>query len=258
MVKRPVCSRSTLRACKPFALAELLGSLSSALRFVFRKTGLKSDLSERIRAIVPILQNGGQIVGDLIETRCHRGADIAAKMRVSAAVQDGIRSLDKPGKLDDAEWSAVRSHPQASETILARVSAFADIASVAGAHHERLDGKGYPRGLKGDEVCLEARILNVADVFDALTAARPYRARLPIAEALAILGRETGSAFDLAASRRSRQAFPASMQRWQRKAARRAGCDGRQQIWVSCRSPFEDCGTRSLLGAWRPDLADKA
>lgn len=366
------CSSNAARICELYLADDISfkrdfktidGSLSSALRFVFARTGLESGLSERIRAIVNILQNGGEISRSLIETRCHRGADIAARMRFSQAVQDGIRSLDehwdgsgkpdgrkadaiplisgiallsqvidifhtetgadaarreaaaragkwfdpelvaafmaaqadpdfwatlaapelearvfamkparqsepieedylddiaaafadvvdakspytadhsnrvtlytdmiaeelglsdphrrwlrraallhdlgklgvsnqvldKPGKLDAAEWAAIKSHPAHSETILRRVSAFSDIAPVAAAHHERLDGKGYPHGLTGDDICLEARILTVADVFDALSAERPYRAAMPIANALAILDADAGAAFD--------------------------------------------------------------
>ena len=104
--------------------------------------------------------------------------------------------LDKPGKPDDAEWTSIRRHPAESEAILLRVHAFHDIAPVAAAHHERLDGKGYPYGLKGEEICLEARILTVADVFDALSADRPYRAAMPISRALAILDADAGVAFD--------------------------------------------------------------
>lgn len=104
--------------------------------------------------------------------------------------------LDKPGKPDEAEWAAIKSHPVHSEKILERVSAFKDIAPLAGAHHERLDGKGYPNGLKGDEIALEVRILTVADVFDALSAERPYRAAMPIDKAFAILDKDVGSAFD--------------------------------------------------------------
>ena len=73
---------------------------------------------------------------------------------------------------------------------------FSDIAPLAGGHHERLDGRGYPDGLKGDEVTLEMRILAVADVFDALSADRPYRAAMPTEKALAILDEGVGSAFD--------------------------------------------------------------
>jgi HD-GYP domain-containing protein (c-di-GMP phosphodiesterase class II) len=104
--------------------------------------------------------------------------------------------LDKPGKLDDAEWVAMKRHAAITETTLARVSAFADLAPIAGAHHERLDGKGYPKGLKGDQITLETRILSVADVFDALTAERPYRAAIPTAKALSIMSEDLGTAFD--------------------------------------------------------------
>ena len=59
-----------------------------------------------------------------------------------------------------------------------------DLAGVAGAHHERLDGKGYPHGLAGDQIVLETRIITTADIFDALTAERPYRAAMPVTKAL--------------------------------------------------------------------------
>ncbi len=366
------CSSNAARICALYLADDINfkrgfktvdGSLSAALRFVFSQTGLGSGLSERLRAVVNILQNGGEISRELFETRCHRGADIAAKMRFPEAVQDGIRNLDehwdgsgqpqklagdafplasnvallaqvadifqrdrgrdeairevkaraggwfapqivaaflraaavpgfwevlngpevearvfaldpspqearvdedwlddiaaafadvidakspftadhssrvtlyadmiaeemgfsephrrwlrraallhdigklavsnqildKPGKLDEAEWQAIRMHSWHSARILERVAAFRDIAPIAGGHHERLDGKGYPEGLVRDEICLETRILTVADVFDALSAERPYRAAMPIADALAILDRDSGTAFD--------------------------------------------------------------
>lgn len=61
------------------------------------------------------------------------------------------------GKLDDAEWEAMRMHAAHSEAILSRTTAFKELAQIAGAHHERLDGKGYPRGIAGDQICLETR-----------------------------------------------------------------------------------------------------
>jgi HD-GYP domain-containing protein (c-di-GMP phosphodiesterase class II) len=87
-------------------------------------------------------------------------------------------------------------HAAHSETILSRIAAFRDLAAVAGAHHERLDGKGYPLGLQGDAITLETRIITTADIFDALTADRPCRAAMPVSKALAILTEMAGTAVD--------------------------------------------------------------
>src|SRR4029079_19436859 len=83
-----------------------------------------------------------------------------------------------------------------SETILSRIAAFKDLAAIAGAHHERLDGRGYPRGLKGDAIALETRIITTSDIFDALTADRPYRAAMPVSVALALMEGMVGTAID--------------------------------------------------------------
>ena len=112
------------------------------------------------------------------------------KLGVSNAI------LDKPGKLDDAEWEIMRMHSAHSEAILSRIGAFRELAPIAGAHHERLDGKGYPRGLSGDQICLETRIIITADIFDALTAERPYRAAMPVTKALTIMSEMVGTQID--------------------------------------------------------------
>ncbi|MEX6508709.1 HD-GYP domain-containing protein [Jiella sp. M17.18] len=104
--------------------------------------------------------------------------------------------LDKPGKLDAAEFAQVRSHPVYSEMILSKIAAFSELATIGGAHHERLDGKGYPRGLTAEAIGLDTRIVTVADIFDALTADRPYRAAMPLSQALATLDADTGTAVD--------------------------------------------------------------
>ncbi len=104
--------------------------------------------------------------------------------------------LDKPGKLDAAEWKAIRTHPTTGSTILSRIRAFADIAPIACNHHERLDGKGYPNGLSAEQLSAEVRIVTEADAFDALSAARPYRAAIPFNDVFAILGPDRGTAFD--------------------------------------------------------------
>lgn len=366
------CSSNAARICELYLADDIAfkrdfktidGSLGAALRFVLDKTGLQSGFAERVRAILNILRYGGQIARELIETRCHRGADIAARMRFSPAVQDGIRwldehwdgsgkpegregtdiplpsrialmaqvadifhaergraaaraeiiarrggwfdpavvdafvvaerrpgfwdmiegddldgalfalpparfhaalddeyiddiaaafaevidakspftaghsrrvtlytdmiaeemglrpehrrwlrraallhdigklavsnqILDKPGKPEEDEWRSIRGHPAHSAEILRKVGVFRPFADIAGAHHERLDGKGYPRGLAADQIGPEVRMLSVADVFDALTADRPYRPAMKVEEAFALLDRDCGTAFD--------------------------------------------------------------
>ena len=366
------CSSNAARICALYLTNDLTfkhdyktigDSLPQVLRFVLAHTGLKAGLAERFRSILHIVQNGGEIARELIETRCHRGAEIARQLRFSEAVAAGIESLDehfdgrgrptgaagtaipvysriallaqvvdvfhtsagreaavaevrrrtgtwldpaiaaafdaasrapgfwetlaspelettilaleparqaslvdedylddiaaafagivdsksawtsghssrvalfadliaealgfdpparrhlrrgallhdigklgvsnsildKPGRLDEDEWSAMRSHTLLGETILSRIGAFGDLAHLAGTHHERLDGKGYPRGLTGDAIPLETRIITTADIFDALTAERPYRGPMPVETALAIMRGDIGTAID--------------------------------------------------------------
>jgi putative nucleotidyltransferase with HDIG domain len=98
--------------------------------------------------------------------------------------------LDKPGPLTDEEFERVKLHPALSEQVLGRVAAFAGIAAIAGAHHEKLDGSGYWRGVCADALSKPARVLAVADIYEALTADRPYRAALTAEQAHAILAAE--------------------------------------------------------------------
>jgi HD-GYP domain-containing protein (c-di-GMP phosphodiesterase class II) len=104
--------------------------------------------------------------------------------------------LDKAGKLDEAEWAEVRQHAALTESILSRISAFKELARIAGAHHERLDGGGYPRGLLAPDIAMETRIITTADIFDAITAERPYRGAVPVDQTLAMMEKTVGSALD--------------------------------------------------------------
>jgi HD-GYP domain-containing protein (c-di-GMP phosphodiesterase class II) len=104
--------------------------------------------------------------------------------------------LHKPGPLDEDEWREIRRHPDVGARILEHAGMH-DIAVWVGQHHERMDGGGYPLGLPGDEICLEARILSVADAYEAMIVDRPYRKGMPDDEARAELIRCAGSQFDL-------------------------------------------------------------
>jgi HD-GYP domain-containing protein (c-di-GMP phosphodiesterase class II) len=112
------------------------------------------------------------------------------KLGVSNAI------LDKPGSLDEREWVSMRQHAVHTQEILARIGALTDIAPVAAAHHERLDGTGYPLGLSGDRISRETRIITLCDFYDALTSERPYRGAMPIEQALATMAEEVGKAID--------------------------------------------------------------
>ncbi len=103
------------------------------------------------------------------------------------------RILDKPGPLEPDEWAAIRTHPLRTHELLMRVPALREHAGIAAAHHERLDGSGYPHGLSGDDLPLEARVIAVADVYEALTATRPYRAAIARDDALALLRGEAAA-----------------------------------------------------------------
>lgn len=104
--------------------------------------------------------------------------------------------LDKPGKLDEDEWRSMKDHPVLGQRILSKIDAFSGIATIARNHHEKLNGKGYPTGIGADELDLETRIVTVADIFDALSADRPYRAAMPTAKALSIMQEDVGIGLD--------------------------------------------------------------
>jgi ribonuclease P protein subunit RPR2 len=88
--------------------------------------------------------------------------------------------LMKDGPLDEMEWEMIRGHPEAGRTILDKIPFLSVANEIVHSHHERWDGKGYPRGLKGEEIPLGARIFPLADVFDAMTTTRPYRGALSV------------------------------------------------------------------------------
>jgi len=110
------------------------------------------------------------------------------------AVPDQI--LLKPDTLTEVEWREMRKHPEAGYQIVKRIGFLKEAAEIIYAHHEKFDGGGYPRGLKGDSIPLGARMFMVADVYDALTSARLYHSAVTHEEAVAEIKRLRGSHFD--------------------------------------------------------------
>jgi len=104
--------------------------------------------------------------------------------------------LSKPTKLSDIEFSLIKEHPQIGYNILKSIDFSYPVAKIVLQHHERLDGSGYPNHLKGDKIFLEARILGVADVVEAMSSHRPYRPSLGIDKALEEISQNRGILYD--------------------------------------------------------------
>lgn len=155
------------------------------------KSSYTSEHSRRVTGYAVEIGNALQLESNRISDLRRAGLlhDIG-KLAVPAAI------LEKNGKLDDAEFAIIRDHPRHTEEILGLIQGFGRITEIAAAHHERLDGRGYHRGKSAEALDLEMRILSVADVFDALTAKRPYRDALDLHTVFEIMEKDAGDALD--------------------------------------------------------------
>jgi putative nucleotidyltransferase with HDIG domain len=163
-----------------------------------------SSLARTIEAKDPYTGGHTERVGEyalMLARELGFGEDELEAVEVGAIVHDigkiGIpdRILLKPGRLDAEEFAEMRKHPEISSYILDGLDVPQVVVEMARHHHERFDGNGYPDGLAGEDIPLAARILTVADAFDAMTSDRPYRAALAVEEALAEVRRNAGTQF---------------------------------------------------------------
>jgi len=179
-------SHSSLREAKE-ALSQSLEKLRNATGFIINVLAVAVEVKD------PYIAGHQKRVTDLART-------IAAEMNVSADLINGIQMaglihdigkisvpveiLGKPGSLSDAEYGIVKSHPEMGYQILKDIDFGSPVALIVYQHHERMNGTGYPQGLKGEEILPGARILAVADVVEAICTHRPYRQALGIERAL--------------------------------------------------------------------------
>ena len=180
---------------------------------------------ERLQALVHFLEEKDQYLRGHSVRVANYSLAIARQLRLPAAQVDTIALgaelhdigkigvsesvLHKPGKLTDAEYRHIMEHPVIGARVLAPLMRDVPGAlAIVRSHHERLDGKGFPDGLRGDEIPLEVRVVTVADSFDAMTSLRPYRPALPVPKALQELEEGKGTQFHAAAVEAFLAAFP--------------------------------------------------
>jgi len=214
---------------------QIINAADAALYYAKRTGGNRSRLSSKILpSLLEPAEIGGEIEGGALSTIYALAATVEAKDRytyghsqkvnsyavalgealgllpsemtrlsTSALLHDigkiGIPDaiLGKPGKLDAEEWEVIKGHPQLGATIVGHIPSLVSCLPAILHHHERYDGSGYPSGLKGKNIPLEARILGIADAVAAMTSARPYRDALSYQEVLKELKRNSGTQFDL-------------------------------------------------------------
>jgi HD-GYP domain-containing protein (c-di-GMP phosphodiesterase class II)/sensor domain CHASE-containing protein len=146
------------------------------------------------RQVAAIAVAIGQEYG--LEGEALEGLHIAATLHDVGKMYVPTEILSKPGALSDLEFEMIKVHPEYSYDVLSRISFPWPIAEIVQEHHERLDGSGYPKGLKGNEVRVEAKILAVADVIEAMSSHRPYRPALSLEAALDEIKKNRGKLYD--------------------------------------------------------------
>ena len=175
----------TLLRLKNYMDEQAKSVVLSLARTIDSRQAMRNGHSERLVAYAAQL---GERLGfgeeDLQELRIASWLHDIGKI----AVPDSI--LLKPGPLDAEETRIVRQHPVVGEKMCAPLKSLRQVLPVIRHHHERMDGSGYPDGLRGEDIPLKARILQIADIYDALTTDRPYRGALPPEEALQTLFNE--------------------------------------------------------------------
>ncbi len=160
------------------------------LRSLFQTVRVLSDTIGLKEAYTPIHQNNVSRVSRVMGQIMGLGDHIVNGLRVGGSLHDygiiriPVEILNKPGKLTEQEYDIMKQHPVHGFQILKTIEYPWPVARMILQHHERLDGSGYPAGIKGDDIILEARILAVADIIDSMTSDRPWRKAFSVEKAL--------------------------------------------------------------------------
>ncbi len=204
-------------------LQEMQEKIAELEKVVIKYNQLGKELQQSYKKLQNIMEGIAYIIMKVVETRdpyftghhqrvSKLATAIANEMKLPQDKIKGVRFsslvhdigkinlpteiVSKPGRLIEVEFNLVKNHPQIGYDILKKVDFPWPIAEIVFQHQERIDGSGYPRGLKGDEILIEAKILGVANVIEAMSSSRSYRPALSIDEALAEIVKNKNILFD--------------------------------------------------------------
>jgi diguanylate cyclase (GGDEF)-like protein/PAS domain S-box-containing protein len=178
-----------------YKISERNSTRNEAIRFImktlYEKLPREQEHSDRVSKISESIGLAMNLSNEEINELITAGAlhDIG-KIAISNEI------LNKTDDLNEYEWLEIRRHPEISYSILSSLNDYAPLANIILVHHERYDGTGYPKGLSGNQIPLQARIIAVADAFDAMTFGRPYKKPLSVEEAVSEIKAGAGSQFD--------------------------------------------------------------
>lgn len=199
---------------KPFHHLELKARVKNviSLRKLHTEKTRTEQLEVFLMTLASAIESKDKYTGGHVERVANFAKDLAIKMNLSfdqindiylgAIVHDvgkiGIKDtvLNKPGRLTDEEFNHIKEHPDIGRKLLSKLECAPVAVNIAYCHHEKWDGGGYPRGIQGKEIPVEARISTVADFWDAITSDRPYRKAMPLEKAISIMHEERGKTFD--------------------------------------------------------------
>jgi len=184
-------TREALEKSREQLKASLIGTVIAVSRAVGARDPYTAGHQQRVSQLSRAI---GQEMG--LDTELIEGLRLGATIHDIGKIYLPAEILSKPTKLTDVEYALIKSHAQVGYDILKDITFPWPVADIAYQHHERLDGSGYPQGLKGDEICLEARIVAVADVVEAMNNHRPYRPGLGMNAALKEIETYRGKWFD--------------------------------------------------------------
>ena len=154
-----------------------------------------SYTGEHCKGVVALALHVAKALG--LDAAQQRNVEFGALLHDVGKIAVPKEIVNKPGKLDDREWAIIRTHTIEGQKMLERVGGFmSEVGEVVRSSHERWDGAGYPDGLRGGEIPLEARIVSCCDAYNAMTTTRSYRTAMPVSAALAELRRNAGTQFD--------------------------------------------------------------